>query len=224
MAKPAKRKARMRSRTQDASRPGAREQQILDAAVRVFARKGFHTCRVSDIAREADVAYGLVYHYFTNKDEILNSIFHRNWSVVVNVMESVAKEQPDLRSRVGAIIDFVMNAYKISPDTVDVLVMEFGRSSRLAQTMRHPTLDKSFAVLHKIMLEGQARGEVSRHLEARLLTMLFLGMLESGLAAFVTRILPRDEAVLDAMKNVLIHTFLEGVAPSAQRGACQQAV
>ncbi len=48
---------------------------ILDAAVRVFARQGFHTCRVADIADEAQVAYGLVYHYFSSKEEILDTLF-----------------------------------------------------------------------------------------------------------------------------------------------------
>ena len=53
---------------------------ILDAAIKVFARKGYHGSRVSDIAREADIAYGLVYHYFTNKEEILRTIFEERWS------------------------------------------------------------------------------------------------------------------------------------------------
>jgi AcrR family transcriptional regulator len=48
---------------------------ILDAAIRVFARRGFHHCRVSDVADEAGVAYGLVYHYFESKEEILNTLF-----------------------------------------------------------------------------------------------------------------------------------------------------
>ena len=50
---------------------------ILDAAIRVFARQGFHACRVSDVADEAGVAYGLVYHYFDSKEEILNTLFTR---------------------------------------------------------------------------------------------------------------------------------------------------
>ena len=48
-----------------------RRRQILDAAVRAFAEKGYHACRVSDIAEEAGVAYGLVYHYFESKDAVL---------------------------------------------------------------------------------------------------------------------------------------------------------
>src|SRR4029077_1841919 len=56
---------------------------ILDAAVRVFARQGFHACRVSDIADEAGVAYGLVYHYFASKDEVLDTLFLERWDVML---------------------------------------------------------------------------------------------------------------------------------------------
>ena len=56
---------------------------ILDAAVRVFARQGFHTCRVSDIADEAGVAYGLVYHYFSSKEQILDTLFLERWDVML---------------------------------------------------------------------------------------------------------------------------------------------
>ncbi len=52
-----------------------KRRMILDAAVRVFARRGFHACRVSDIADEAGVAYGLVYHYFASKEEVLDTLF-----------------------------------------------------------------------------------------------------------------------------------------------------
>lgn len=190
-----------------------KERQILDAAVRVFARKGFHGSRVSDIAQEAGVAYGLVYHYFTNKEEILASIFQRNWRVVVKMMESVEHQHHGLRARLTAIVDFMMNVYKLSPDTVDLLVLEFGRSSRLAQTVRHPQVDRSWAVLQRIMDDAQRDGEVRKDLDARVLTTLFLGLVETGMAAFVTRFFNRDEADIDAMKSAVVSTFVDGVAP-----------
>ena len=59
---------------------------ILDAAVRVFAREGFHTCRVSDIADEAGVAYGLVYHYFKSKDQVLDTLFLERWDVLLEAI------------------------------------------------------------------------------------------------------------------------------------------
>lgn len=189
-----------------------KQRQILDAAVRVFARKGFHTARVSDIAKEAGVAYGLVYHYFTNKEEILASIFQRNWNVVVKMMENVEEQHQGIRARVTAIVDFMMNVYKISPETVDVLVLEFGRSSRLASTVRHPTLDKSWGVLQRIIETGQRDGEVRPDLDSRVQTTFLLGLIETLFAAFVTRVFQRDEKTLEEMGKALVTTFVDGVA------------
>ena len=69
-------------------RDGAADKRrlILDAAIRVFAREGFHRCRVSDIAREANVAYGLVYHYFRSKDEVLDTLFTERWTLLLDAI------------------------------------------------------------------------------------------------------------------------------------------
>jgi TetR/AcrR family transcriptional regulator, fatty acid metabolism regulator protein len=71
---------------------------ILDAAVRVFARQGFHTCRVSDIADEAGVAYGLVYHYFASKDEVLNTLFSERWDVMLEAIREIDRQEEMPRS------------------------------------------------------------------------------------------------------------------------------
>ena len=66
-----------------------RRQLILDAAVRMFARQGFHACRGADIADEDGVAYGLVYHYFTSKDEVLDTLFLERWTVMLDLIRDV---------------------------------------------------------------------------------------------------------------------------------------
>ncbi len=67
--------------------PVDKRRNILDAAIRVFARQGFHSTRVSDIADEAGVAYGLVYHYFDSKEEVLNELFSERWSLLLAAIE-----------------------------------------------------------------------------------------------------------------------------------------
>src|ERR671937_873717 len=62
---------------------------ILAAAVRVFARKGYHTCRVGDIAEEAGVAHGLLYHYFRSKEELLETIFRSTWQLMLQTIKGV---------------------------------------------------------------------------------------------------------------------------------------
>ena len=76
---------------------------ILDAAVRVFARQGFHTCRVSDIADEAGVAYGLVYHYFSSKEEILDTLFLERWDVMLAAIAEADASTRAPREKLQAI-------------------------------------------------------------------------------------------------------------------------
>ncbi len=75
---------------------------ILDAAVRVFARQGFHTCRVSDIADEAGVAYGLVYHYFPSKETILDTLFLERWDVMLAAIAEADASRPARRATSSA--------------------------------------------------------------------------------------------------------------------------
>ena len=72
-----------------------KRRMILDAAIRVLARQGYHGTRVSDIADEAGVAYGLVYHYFKSKDEVLNELFTERWSLLLAAIEEADRERAD---------------------------------------------------------------------------------------------------------------------------------
>ena len=83
---------------------------ILDAAVRVFARQGFHACRVSDIADEAGVAYGLVYHYFASKDEVLDTLFLERWNVMLELIREVDAEPIAVREKLRAIASFIIDS------------------------------------------------------------------------------------------------------------------
>src|ERR1700704_16437 len=85
---------------------------ILEAAVRVFARQGFHTCRVSDIADEAGVAYGLVYHYFSSKEEILDTLFLERWDVMLEAISEVDASQRSARGKLYAIAGFIVDSYR----------------------------------------------------------------------------------------------------------------
>jgi TetR/AcrR family fatty acid metabolism transcriptional regulator len=87
-----------------AARPAVDKRRvILDAAVRVFARQGFHTCRVSDIADEAGVAYGLVYHYFQSKDEVLDTLFLERWGVMIEAIMEIDRREIPARGKLQAI-------------------------------------------------------------------------------------------------------------------------
>jgi len=104
---------------------------ILDAAVHVFARKGYHTSRVGDIAEEAGIAHGLLYHYFASKEEVLETVFRENWRELLDAFDRIeASDEPPLAQLAG-IAKVLLRAWRDRPDLVTVMVREVARSAQL---------------------------------------------------------------------------------------------
>jgi AcrR family transcriptional regulator len=122
---------------------------ILDAAVRVFARKGYHTSRVADIAEEAGVAHGLLYHYFRSKEELLETIFRETWRDVLDAVRAVEETDESARDRLAGVAKILLRAWRRDPDLVRVLVREVTRSSHLQE--RIVEIDAAFAGLERII-------------------------------------------------------------------------
>ena len=106
-----------------------RRRQILDAAVRVFARQGYHACRVSDIADEAGVAYGLVYHYFRSKDEVMNELFTERWSLLLAAIDEVDRGDKSGREKLDAVAGFIIDSYRHDPELMQVIIVEVTRAA-----------------------------------------------------------------------------------------------
>ena len=141
---------------------GAEEKrrQILDAAVRVFARHGFHTSRVGDIAEEAGVAHGLLYHYFSSKDEVLQTVFRENWRELVARFESVEASDGPADEKLRGIVKILLRTWRNDPDLVTVMVREVGRSPQLASQV--DDIGKAFAVIQRVIEQGQEEGVFRR--------------------------------------------------------------
>ena len=130
------------------SRPEAaidKRRIILDAAVRVFARQGFHTCRVSDIADEAGVAYGLVYHYFSSKEEVLDTIFVDRWDVMLAAISEVDARPISPREKLYAIAGFIVDSYRHDPDLMKVIIVEVTRAANTFARTHMETIRAAFA-------------------------------------------------------------------------------
>src|SRR5690348_16421182 len=106
-----------------------KRRQILDAAVKVFARQGFYACRVSDIADEAGVAYGLVYHYFSSKDEILDTLFLERWDVMLAAIAEADASHRAPREKLFAIAGFIFESYRHNPELMKVIIVEVTRAA-----------------------------------------------------------------------------------------------
>src|SRR5947207_2193323 len=175
---------------------------ILDAAVRVFAHKGYHTCRVGDIAEEAGVAHGLLYHYCRSKEELLETIFRETWRDVLDAVRAVDETDETARDRLAGVAKILLRAWRRDPDLVRVLVREVTRSSHLQE--RIDEIDAAFAGLERIIVRGQQEGEFRSELDPRMASYVFYGALEEILTGWVLgQLEDGDEAIARAEETVV---------------------
>ena len=140
--------------------------------------RGYHGARVSDIAREAGIAYGLVYHYFRNKEEILASVFEERWSRFLAVVETIASGPSTSHEKLEAVAAIILNAFRVRPEWVKVLVLEIQRSSRFSDPERIRAVGRLFEQLARIVRAGQEAGELRRDVDPQVACFVFLGALD----------------------------------------------
>jgi len=178
----------------DGSARRDKRNHILDAAIAVFARLGYHGARVSDIAREAGIAYGLVYHYFKNKEEILNTIFEERWSGFLEAVEGIVEAQRPTQDKLVSIAALMLNAHRLRPEWVKVLVLEIQRSSRFAEPGQIRAVGRFFQLIERLVRDGQEAGELRRDVDAEVASYVFVGALEIVITARVLDVLRVEEA------------------------------
>jgi TetR/AcrR family fatty acid metabolism transcriptional regulator len=184
---------------------------ILEAAVRVFARKGFHTSRVGDIAEEAGVAHGLLYHYFRSKDEVLECIFKETWSDILAAARMVEETPEPARERLAGIAKILLRAWRRDPDLVRVVVREIVRSPELQQ--RIGEIREAFTAIERIIVRGQQEGEFRTDLDARLASFVFYGALEEILTGWVLGTLADGDEQIARAEQTVVEIVCGGLAP-----------
>jgi TetR/AcrR family transcriptional regulator, fatty acid metabolism regulator protein len=188
---------------------------ILDAAVRVFARQGFHACRVSDIADEAGVAYGLVYHYFASKDEVLDTLFLERWEVMLELIRQVDAEPLPVREKLRAIAAFIIDSYSHDPDLMKVIIVEVTRAANSFGDTHIGTIREAYELIGAIVEKAQADGYFKPEIEARFAAMAFYGVIEQLLTGWIFDLRPQGPEEFERAKWIVIETVCGGLETSA---------
>ena len=186
-----------------------KRRQLLDAAVRVFARKGFHASRVGDIAEEAGVAHGLLYHYFKSKDQVLEAVFHENWSILVARIENVEETDEPAADQIRHIAAIVLRTWLHLPDVVRVVIQEFGRSPELGERIGELTLP--IDALQRVIARGIEQGEFRKDIDPAFAATVVYGSIDELLTAWVLGRLPSDEEAVARAEQTLVEVILLGL-------------
>lgn len=188
-----------------------RRQQILDAAVRVFARQGFHSCRVSDIADEAGVAYGLVYHYFRSKDQVMNELFTERWSLLLAAIDEVDRRDVPPREKLDAVAGFIIDSYRHDPELMQVVIVEVTRAANSFGRTHLPEINQAYESIAKIVSDAQDSGAFRSDIDPLLASMWFYGAIEQLLSAWVFELIPADDASFDRARRMVVETVCGGL-------------
>jgi TetR/AcrR family fatty acid metabolism transcriptional regulator len=161
-----------------------KEEMIFEAALKVIKNKGFHKARMSDIANKASISYGLVYHYFNNKEDLFEAILHRWWEGLFALMGDIAAES-DFPRKLRRIVLYFLDSYQMQPDLVNIFITEISRSTANLTGSRLENFKKFMSLTEEVMQEGQDKGVLRKDFKARYLTYIFLGALETFVSAMV---------------------------------------
>ena len=188
-----------------------KRRQILDAAVRVFARQGFHACRVSDIADDAGVAYGLVYHYFSSKDEVLDTLFLERWNVLLEAIRETDRQDISPREKLYAIASFIVDSYRHDPDLMKVIIVEVTRAANSFGQTHLAQIREAYALIAGIVEAAQREGEFKRTVSAEFAALAFYGAIEQVLTGWIFDLLPRGDEEYEQAKSFVVETICGGL-------------
>jgi AcrR family transcriptional regulator len=193
-----------------------KQRLILDAAIRVFARQGFHSCRVSDVADEAGVAYGLVYHYFSSKEEILNTLFTERWELMLQaIVEIDARDQLSARDKLGQVAGFIIDSYSHEPDLMKVIIVEVTRAANTFGRHHLGKIREAYNLIAGIVEQARADGSFKSDISAEFAAMCFYGAIEQLLTAWIFDVLPKSDDDYERAKGLVVEAICGGLENDA---------
>jgi len=199
--------------TPESPRPAAvdKRRAILDAAVRVFARQGYHATRVADIADEAGVAYGLVYHYFRSKEAVMTELFTERWSLLLAAGEQVKEGSGTPREKLSAIAGFIIESYRHDPDLMKVIIIEVTRAANSFGRTHLPEIRQAYDQVAQIVAAAQAEGLFRTDVDADFVGMAYYGAIEQVLSGWVFELKPTSDEEFAAAQKMIVELICGGL-------------
>ncbi len=189
-----------------------KHRQIIDAAVRVFARNGYYNSRVSDVAREAGVASGTIYLYFRTKDEILVSLFREKMAAWVAFVRTEIAGESDALAKIRRLVALHFSVLEKDPALAEVVQVELRQGHKFFHGASAHEVSAYFELIGSVLAEGQAAGVLRRDLPLKIATKVLFGAMDQMATSWVLG--KRTYRLSDAAETVAA-VFLRGVIADA---------
>lgn len=196
-----------------ANKSNDKYQRILDAAVAVFAEKGFFSSRVADIADRADVADGTVYLYFKSKEEILMTAINTAFDAFMSLARTELKKLADPAERLRRLAFLHLDALGSNRSMAVVFQMELRQSTRFLAEFSHHHMIEYLGLVREAITEGQARGIFRPEMSDKFAANCFFGALDEMVTSWV---LSDHEYQLSHVANTVVDIFLNGMRTTEQ--------
>lgn len=175
----------------------------------MFARQGYDASPVSDVATEAGVAYGLVFHYFGSKDALLDAVFHAVWGRLLAALRHAEETGETAPEQLVLVVKIVLRAWRDDPNLVRLLVREVTRNPSVADELDE--IGQALALNERIISKGQAEGTLRTDVDPRLAGWMLYGALEEVLTGWVLGQLPDSPDDVAAAEREVIATVVGGL-------------
>jgi len=183
--------------------------QIIEAAVRVFARKGYYNSRVSDIAREAGIAAGTIYLYFKTKDDILVTLFRDKMAEFVEAVRKAIADEPDAASKVRRLVALHFGLLEEDPDLAEVLQVELRQGQKFFRGASGQEIGAYFSLIGSVLEEGVGEGRFRSSVSVKVATKMLFGAMDQMATSWVLG--KRGYRLVDTA-DAVAGLFLQGVA------------
>ena len=179
-----------------AKRTGEKYQVLLEAAVKTFARTGYHRTRVSDIAREAGVADGTVYIYFKNKEDILISLFQDLMLRFVEDLYSELVQCQNADEKLSTIITYHLTTLANKPDQAKVTQIELRQIDQEINEGISKPLMSYFQLIEEVIDEGIEQNLYRQNINTRTARKIVFGAIDEVVTCWVMSNKPYDLGTL----------------------------
>jgi len=188
------------------------------AAITVFARQGFHHCRVSDVADEAGVAYGLVYHYFDSKEQILDTLFTERWRIMLDAIVAIDQEDGNAREKLYRVASFIIDSYRHEPQLMKVIIVEVTRAANSFGATHLDKIREAYSMIAEIVDSARRDGSFKADISAEFAAMCFYGAIEQLLSAWIFDIVAQTDEEFERAKSLVVEAICGGLEVEPARG------